>query len=256
VTGLGLAGRGFERCDATESSKGCLVAAAAGVRPGHEDLRGHEHTNPGLVEQCRHHRPHERDHRQLEFAALVGELSDPVRGATQRQLRRGVLRVCSSIRTKPLAPSDQVHQGPAAEFLAQIHGGGDDKRLENVDSGDPREFRAVTGDNESPQPFARSARSWGRPGLAAQNLARSADGVQRVRLRSVLRWASARVVELDDELALRREGRRQSSAVAPGGLDRPRSPSLGGVFLRPAHCLPVATGGGGEGPRRHLALGS
>ena len=167
-----------------------------------------------------------------------------------------MLGIDGGVWTQTLATADQVHQWAATQLLAQVDGRGDDECLEDVDRSDPREFRAVPGGDERPQAFTGTARARRRPGLAAQDLACGADGVQGVGLRPILRWSRGGVIEFDDELAPGGKRRRQASAVAAGGLNRPGPPSIGGVILRPPHRLAVAAGGSGERLRGDLALGS
>lgn len=83
MAGLGLSRGRFQWRDATEPGESGFVTAAAWVGPRHQDLGGHQHANAGFVEQRRRHRAHQRDHRQLEFTALIGEVPDAVRGAAQ-----------------------------------------------------------------------------------------------------------------------------------------------------------------------------
>lgn len=162
------------------------------------------------------------DHRQLEFTALIGEVPDAARGAAQRQFGPCVLGIDGGVWTQTLATAGQVHQWAATQPLAQVDGRGDDDCLEDVDRSDPREFRAVPCGDERPQAFTGTARERLRSGLAAQDLACGADGVQGVGLRPILRRSRGGEIEFDDELAPGRKRRRQASAVAHlGGGSEP-----------------------------------
>jgi hypothetical protein len=58
----------------------------------------------------------------------------------RRELRGGVLRVNCGIRAKMHAPIDELTEGEAAEFFAEIGRGGDDQCFEDVDPGDSANF--------------------------------------------------------------------------------------------------------------------
>lgn len=49
----GLSGGGWDRCAAGQGGEGGLGAEATRVRPGGEDLRGADHADTRLGEQCR-----------------------------------------------------------------------------------------------------------------------------------------------------------------------------------------------------------
>lgn len=176
----------FQRCDAAEASERGLVAASSGVRPRDEDLRGDESADARFIEESGADLTDDREHRQLEFAALDRQLLDPGCRAAQGQFCRGVLGLGRSVWTEPDASVDELAERESAEVLPEIGGCCDDERLEHVYRGDAGEFRGIPSHDERSQALAKSPRSWRRPGLAAECLACRANGVKRVGLRSVL----------------------------------------------------------------------
>lgn len=202
-------------------------------------MRGDERADARFVEQSGADLADDRKHRELEFAAFGRQLLDPGRRAAQGQFGGGVLGLGRRVWTEPDAPVDELSEREPAEVLPEIDGCGDDERLEHVDRGDPGELRGIPGHDERSQTLAKSSRSWRCPGFAAECLACRAHRVERVRLRSVLRCAGARVVELDHELALLCQGRGEAGAVAAGRLDRPGAALVDGKGLRPSERLAV-----------------
>ena len=251
---LVLTGRGFERCDAAEASERGFIPASPRVGPGDEDLRGDESADSWLVEQRGADLADDREHRQLEFAAFNRQLLDPGRGAAQGEFGRGVLRVGRCVWAEPDASVDELPERVPAEVLPKIDGRGDNERLEHVDRGDTGEFRGIPGNDERAQALTKSPRSWRRPGLATERLACRANGVKRIGLRSVLRCAGGRVVELDHELALLGQGRSEAGAVAARRLDRPGPALVDGKSLRPPQGLTVSPSRRWECLRRKFAL--
>ena len=223
---LGLAGVGGDGRDAGEASEGSFVAAAAGVGPRHDHLRGGDGADTGFVEELGCRCGDEGLELPVDRGELALEVADASGDMPQGGLGAGGLVVEALAQAHPLTGLHQGRGGEVTELLAQPDRGGHHQRFERVDRGDASGLGATTGHQQGPDPFTGPAGAGLGQLLATQELAGCPDRVELVGLGAVIRRAGLGATELEHPLAGALQRRAQPGAIGPGSLDRPH-PALG-----------------------------
>jgi hypothetical protein len=172
---------------------------------------------------------------------LVGEKSDPscdrahgVAGAT----------LCDRPLGCVAEPGAALHQSLGAEMtqlMSKTVRGGQHEGLEFVPRYGARANDTSTGHGVHTQRFSMPVVSaWDGEPVAAKCLAGGANCVEFVGLGAVLAGFLAGTIELDHPLTSTRQCSCETTAVARGALDGPRSLTRVGVCFGPADCFVVA----------------
>ena len=191
------------------------------MRPGDDQLRGHDRTDAALVEQRRRECPYVAEQLALELGGLDGCGLDPAGEAAQHEPCRDLVGAHRARAAEAATTLEQPAHREPAQLLAELVGCCHDHAAELSERFAAHVDGAATCDQEQPQRLPAFAAACQRERLAAKRRPRGPGGVQRIVFPTQAPLRPRRTADLEHRLAAASEVPGKAGAVAACALNRP-----------------------------------
>src|SRR4029453_19287741 len=149
--------RGLDGRGAAELGEGSLGTDASVMRPGADELTGHDRADSQLAEQLGGESTDQLVELDLEFGGLPLAGQRPACSGPQSYYGGGLLHTSSRRVAQPGAGVQQLSQRQGAEPLAKSVRGAGDQRMQSRDGPGPEHNRLPAGGQQHPDGFPVSA---------------------------------------------------------------------------------------------------